>query len=106
MVTERELLQAIEDCKKDPITYNSIEKLANLYVVYDHLFGNTTGYSAAPTKLEEVETIISKHGDSEFLQSVDGMSADKVWRVIDELLEVIKVTNTRLYESVLRKLQE
>jgi hypothetical protein len=108
MVTEKELLDAIRECEKDPITYNSIEKLANLYTVHHHLYGDR-GYSHAeppmPTVQSEVENTIGDYGDTEFLLKVKGMKADTVWKVIDELLEVLKVTNPRLYDGVIRKLE-
>lgn len=103
MITERELLEAIERCKKDPVTYANIEKLANLFIVYDHLYGEAPVYD---DRRITVENIIGHHGDSDFLVLVNEKSADKVWKVIDELLETIKVINPRLYDGVLRKIDD
>ena len=101
MVAERELIQAIEECEQDPITYNNIEKLANLYTVYGHLYGSKAhSYESRET----VENTIGEYGDSEFLLLVRGKNANSVWSILDELLEVLKVTNPRLYDGVLRKL--
>lgn len=107
MVSEKDLLEAIEECKKDPITYNNIEKLANLYIVHDHLYSDS-GYSrSAVPILTQTETVIGDYGDSEFLNAVKGMKSEKVWAVLDELLEsTLKVINRRLYNGVLRKLDE
>lgn len=105
MVTEKELLEAIRACEQDPITYANIEKLANLYTVHHYLYGVSDDYPqqsfAAPT-----ETVIGKHGDSEFLTAVDGMDASAVWSVIDELMETVRLVNPRLYDGVLRKLDK
>lgn len=107
MVTEKELLDAIRECEKDPITYNSIEKLANLYTVHYHLYGDRR-YSHIVTPVQamqsKVEATIGDYGDTEFLLKVKGMKAETVWKIIDELLEVLKVTNSRLYDGVIRKL--
>lgn len=99
MITERELLEAMRKCEKDPVTYNSCEKLANYYIIYDHLFGEPS-----ETTVEKIEKIISVDGDTEFLQTVNGMKSEKVWLVMDELLTTIQVINPRLYDGVIRKL--
>lgn len=101
MITERELLEAIRKCERDPVTYNSCEKLANYYIIYDHLFGEPRD-----TVAREIEKVISVDGDTEFLQIVNGMNAEKVWSVMDELLTTIQVINPRLYDGVIRKLTD
>lgn len=101
MITERELLEAIRKCERDPVTYNSCEKLANYYIIYDHLFGEPRD-----TVSREIEKVISVDGDTEFLQIVNGMNSEKVWSVMDELLTTIQVINPRLYDGVIRKLTD
>ena len=81
MITERELLEAIRKCERDPVTYNSCEKLANYYIIYDHLFGEPRD-----TVAREIEKVISV--------------------VMDELLTTIQVINPRLYDGVIRKLTD
>lgn len=103
MITEKELLQAIELCKKDPVTYANIEKLANLFIVYDHLYGVEPQID---DRRITVENIIGHHGDSEFMTIIADQRADKVWDVMDELMGTIKVINPHLYEGVLRKLDD
>ena len=45
-------------------------------------------------------------GDSEFLQAVNGRDSVRVWAIMNELMDVIYATNTRLYNSVIRKIRE
>ncbi|MBO5701384.1 MAG: hypothetical protein J6S71_02990 [Clostridia bacterium] len=104
MITEKELLEAITECESEPITAAKISKLANFYIIYDHLFGEPLA-TEHNNGLKKIDTL-SVSGESEFLQQIDGMKVDKVLKVIDELLEVIKVTNPRLYDGVLRKLND
>ena len=104
MITERELLDAIKECERDPITMAKCDKLANFYIIHDHLYGDG-GYSYNQAKTE-IEKVIYTKSDSEFLQTVDGMNAEKVWKIIDELMETIKIINPRLYDGVLRKLDD
>ena len=104
MITEKELLNAIEKCQQDPITSSKRSTLADLYIIYDHLFGEPydTGYSyQAP-----IEKVIEVKGDSDFLKTVNGMKSEKVWAVINELMEALEATNPRLYDGVMRKLED
>lgn len=103
MVTEKELLSAIWECEQDPITPSKFEKLAHLYIVHDYLYGDKV-YSYSNVK--EPETQIKVSGESEFLKAVNGISIEKSWAVIDELMETIKVINPKLYNGVLRKLDQ
>lgn len=102
MITEKELLQAIRDCERDPMTYGSCEKLANFYVIYDHLFGDSRPLNYPPT---EPEKVVSVAGDSEFLKSICGAPADKVWVIVDELVGVIEALHPRMYDAFIDKLR-
>ena len=101
MITEHELLEEIEKCQRDPVTYTGISKLADLYTVYDHMYGipepNYSGMNAERMKII---------GDTEFLKIVDRTNVDKVWNVMDELMSVLKISNPNLYEGVIRQLEE
>lgn len=101
MIWERELLEEIEKCQQDPVTFRCIEKLASLYTVYDHMYGisepNYSGKNA-----DRVYT----SGDTEFLKLVDRTNIDKVWRVMDELMTVLKISYPKLYEGVIQRLEQ
>lgn len=101
MILERDLIQAIRECEADPITSNKVGKLADLYVIYDHLYGDPmSGYSTAPAKDDRVYT----PGGSAFLDAVDGRKADRVWRILDELMEATKTLHPRMYDAVMDKI--
>ena len=51
-------------------------------------------------------TIIQTDGDSEFLKAVDGRKADKVWKLIDELVEAVKILHSRMYTTFIDKVQD
>ena len=55
---------------------------------------------------EQVETYIETTGDSEFLKAVDGRKADKVWKLIDELVEAVKILHPRMYTTFIDKVQD
>ena len=103
MITEQELLDAINVCLKDPVSYSNCEKLANFLVIHDHLYGRG---GAQPLRRDRTE-IVSSSGESDFLKAVDGMEMKKFLAVMDELLtKTIKVINPRLYDGVMQKLDE
>ena len=116
MITEKEVAQAIEECMREPVTGNKRAVLADLIIIQDYLFGEPTraqevpqpmpmqSYSAPP--IEQVEKYIETSGDSEFLKAVDGRKADKVWKLVDELVEAVKILHPRLYTTLIDKVQD
>lgn len=114
MITEKEVVQAIEECMREPVTGNKRAVLADLIIIQDYLFGEPMqaqdtqqpmqSHSAPP--IEQVETYIHTDGDSEFLKAVDGRKADKVWKLIDELVEAVKILHPRMYTTFIDKVQD
>ena len=106
----------IDECLQGPVTGNKRAVLADLIIIQDYLFGEPTraqeaqqpmpmqSYSAPP--VEQVETYIETSGDSEFLKAVDGRKADKVWKLIDELVEAVKILHPRMYTTFIDKVQD
>ena len=55
---------------------------------------------------EQVETYIETNVDSEFLKAVDGRKEDKVWKLIDEFVEAVKILHPRMYTTFIDKVQD
>lgn len=116
MITEKEVAQAIEECMRDPITGNKRAVLADLIIIQDYLFGEPAraqevpqpmpmqSYSAPP--MEQVETYVETNGDSEFLKVVNGRKAERVWPLINELVEAVKILHPRMYTTFIDKVQD
>ena len=117
MITEKDVLIAIDECMQDPITGNKRAALAQLFGIHDHLFGEPTraqeapqmpmpmqSYSAPP--MEQVEIYVETNGDSEFLKAVDGRKAERVWKLMDELVEAVKILHPRMYTTFIDKVQD
>ena len=116
MITEKEIEQAIKECLREPVTGNKRAVLADLIIIQDYLFAETTqaqeapqphpmqSYSAPP--MEQVETYIETTGNSEFLRAVDGRKAEKVWKLMDELVEAVKILHPRMYTTFIDKVQD
>ena len=116
MITEKEVAQAIEQCIQEPVTGNKRAVLADLIIIQDYLFGEPMQAQEAPQPtpmqshssppMEQVETYIETTGDSEFLKAVDGRKADKVWKLMDELVEAVKILHPRMYTTFIDKVQD
>ena len=117
MITEKEVEQAIQECMRDPITGNKRAVLADLIIIQDYLFGEPTraqevpqmpmpmqSYSSPP--MEQVEIYVETNGDSEFLKAVDGRKAERVWKLMDELVEAVKILHPRMYTTFIDKVQD
>lgn len=97
MLTKEELLQAIAEVKERPASYSNCKMLATFYTLLDRL------YPVSNTQLQTVGAI-GKYGDSEFLQSIAGQPSEKVFQVLDELMEALKTLNPKLYNNVIQRL--
>ena len=115
MITEKEVAQAIDECMREPVTGSKRSALADLIIIQDYLFGEPTrtaepqymsfnSYSAQQT--EQVETIVETTGDSEFLKAVDGKRADRLWRLMDEFVEAVKILHPKMYSAFIDKIQD
>ena len=116
MITEKEVEQAIQECMRAPVTGNKRAVLADLIIIHDYLFGEPQearqapqpmpmqSFSAPPT--EQVETIVETNGDSEFLKVVNGRKAERVWPLINELVEAVKILHPRMYATFIDKVQD
>lgn len=113
MITEKEVEQAIEQCMQEPVTGNKRAVLADLIIIQDYLFGEPTrerevpqpmpmqSYSAPP--MEQVETYVETNGDSEFLKAVNDKKADRAWRLMNELVEAVRILHPNMYTSFIDK---
>ena len=115
MITEKDLQEAIAECKgkRNPDSSTCI-KLAAFLIIQEHLYGKPPESDTAPAlpaysyaaPPEQVETIIDYQSDTEFSAMIDGRRADDVWPVMEELMEVLRRTNKPLYNATIRKIQD
>lgn len=65
------------------------------------------GYSAsAGPNNQQPKTYVDFDSGTEFSRAIDGKDAYAVWEVMDELLSVLQATNPRLFDGVMRKIEE
>lgn len=105
MIREDALLDAIAEChgQKNP-NANTCVKLAAYYTILNNLrekpepvrqTPDQTGYSYDPPVYSS---------DTEFGQILGEKSEYKVFEIIDELMETLRLMNRPLYNAVMRKL--
>jgi len=99
MLSEAELLKAIDELEKAPTTYQDAEKLATFYVLYDHL------YKDSKPKIEPVkEVTINRYNGSEFYRAISGKKARDVWKIVNDVMMMIKVTQPHIYKAIIQRL--
>lgn len=77
-------------------TWATVERLAWLYIVRDHLTGGASK-SAKP---------VSTDGSSDFLAAADGLDTCQVLDLMDELMDTLQVIAPALYHSAMLRLDE
>ena len=99
MFSEAELLKAINELEKTSTTYQDAEKLATFYIIYDHL------YKKSKHVVEPIREVkIDRYNGSEFYHAIADKRARDVWRVMNEVMEMLKVTEPYIYKAVVNKL--
>lgn len=112
MISERELLAEIDKYERNLTNYQCCEKLANLYIIYDHLYGNQESTQLQPnTKTIETESIMDSSTNGDILPAYfsyievkkayqyGDIPKEKVLRALDSLSREIKDFVKILYRN-------
>ena len=113
MLDKAEIRAAIAKLEFDESSYSNYAKLASLYVIRDKMQEEERGdggryvgyYSGAPAPVTAEPATVGEYGDSEFLLAVAGKDPAKAWTVIDELMDTLAMVNSKVYNSVMRKIK-
>lgn len=112
MLDEAEIRKEIARLEYEESSYPNYAKLANLYVIRDKMQGAENArdkfvgyYSGAPATVTTEPATVGEHGDSEFLLAVAGKDPAKAWAVVDELMDTLSMVNSKVYNSVMRKIK-
>ena len=104
MIDRQELEQAIAEIERLPSSYQNCEKLSVLYTVYNQLYGEKYPQDIINQYSQKRSAQLIFDGNSEFIKLINQKGIERSFKVITELIEVIQVTNPKLYEGVIRKL--
>ena len=99
MISIEQISGEIAALEEEKPTYVIMQKLANLYVVRDHLI-----LPQQQTQIPDSKTI-STMLDSEFMQAIDGKNIDDILPVIDEAMYAIQVLNPQLFKSIMKRIK-
>lgn len=110
MIRLDDLEAAIAECQgeKNP-NANTCIKLAAFYTIKNELYGKPEqfqGYSTEPPQIETSQQVVEIDNNSEFAQSANGKPVDKVFDVIQEIVDTLYYTNRPLYKAIIRRLNE
>ena len=106
MITYNDLQEAIAECEgvKSP-NANTCIKLAAFYTIMNNLYPENVPPSAPSYSFQAADTgRITYDSDTEFARLVDGRGTEGVLGVMDELMSTLQIVNPRLYDAVMRKL--
>ena len=87
-----DIVEEIKKLEQSESNWNNVQKLSWLYTVYDHM--------------HKIPADIPPGDGSEFLRCANGKQGVSVMKIMDELMETTQVLNPRLYECVLKRLEE
>lgn len=101
MFSKSELLQAIDELEKAPCTFQNAEKLATFYIIYDRLY-------VKPQFIKGVipvrEVTIDRYDGSDFYHAISGKKEESVLRVINDLMEALKIAQPQIYKDAIERL--
>ena len=104
MFTKVELEDAINELTDGKHSIQNCEKLAAIYTVLDHLYGEKPIMEISYSNDNKIESEIGLYGSSKFLKTVSGKSSKEIWLLMDELVEALTVLNPRLISGFYEKL--
>lgn len=116
LITEKDLQEAIAECQgqRNP-NANTCIKLAAYLTIQKELFGEPLQAETAQSEpikshsyqsANNKEKIVDYPIDTEFGKLIDGKIAADVWGVMQELMDTLQITNPKLYNFAIRKLEQ
>lgn len=108
MLTERDLLETIEECKavRRP-TASTCQLMASCYTILDHLFpASSRSADPAPVQMYSMSPEPVGTGGSEFVQASREAGMPRLLEVLDEHMECIKTLYPKEYAAVMRLLKD
>ena len=104
----KEIENGIYELEHEESSKSGYALLAALYTCRNEMLGlsaaqpQIAAYSEAAMPVQES---LGQYGSSEFLMAIAGKDPEKVWAIIDDLMDALQVVNRRAYDNVIRKLE-
>lgn len=108
MLDAKEIEKEISRLEYIESSYANYAKLADLYTIQNQMnkmAGMTDNlYSVVPAVETEYE--IGYYDGSEFMHAISGKDAAAVWDIMSDLMETLKVVNSKVYDRIIRRILE
>lgn len=108
MLTERDLLETIAECKavRRP-TASTCQLMASCYTILDHLFpDNSRSADPVPVQMYSMATEPMADDGSEFVQAGRAVGMARLLDVMDEHMECIRALYPKEYAAIMRRLKD
>lgn len=109
MLTERDLLETIEECKaiKRP-TASTCQLMASCYTILDHLFpAGSRSADITPVQMYSLSPAPDDgDGGSEFVTNAKAAGMSRLLEVLDEHMECIRALYPKEYDAIIRRLKD
>lgn len=108
MLTERDLLETIAECKavRRP-TASTCQLMASCYTILDHLFpDNSRPADPAPVQMYSTAPEPMVDDGSEFVQAGRAAGMSRLLDVMDEHMECIRALYPKEYAAIMRRLKD
>lgn len=93
----------IAEWEAKDLTFLVVERLAWLYIVRDNALMRVKEQTGEEPILMPAVALSS---GSEFMEVCSKADVSKMWSVLDEMMETLKLLNPRLYQATLDKIKE
>lgn len=104
MLTERDLLETIEECRavKKP-TATTVQLMASCYTIIDHLRHTESRSAGNPPAMY---SYAAESNLSDFTQAAKKAGLEKTLNVLDEHMDCVKSIYPKEYAAILRRLRD
>lgn len=93
----------IAEWEAKDLTFVVVERLAWLYIVRDNALMRVKDQTGEEPVVMPAVAISS---GSEFMEACSKANPAKMWPVLDELMETLKVLQPKLYEAIIERLND
>lgn len=103
MIDPLEIRKEIARLEYEESSYPNYAKLATLYTIRAEMAKGETAEQQTVLS-EQPMPKVSRSAESDFFKAISGKSQDKVFEVLDELVDSLSVSQPKLYSAVINKL--
>lgn len=108
MLTERDLLETIEECRamRKP-TASACQLMAACYTILDHLLPESSRpANPAPVQMYSMAPEPIDTGGSEFVQAARKAGISRLLDVLDEHMDCVRALYPKEYAAIMRRLED